>query len=50
VDDLTARVEELYCANVRSGPSFAVAEAYEWWRDVDESEVADLLARHRAGE
>jgi len=31
------------CANVRGGMSFAVAEAYRQWSDVDEEEVRQLL-------
>jgi predicted phosphoribosyltransferase len=38
-------VEELYCANVRGGLRFAVAEAYERWSDVAEREVIAILAR-----
>ena len=37
-------VEAVYCPNIRSGPSFAVADAYEYWRDVDEAEMMDILA------
>ncbi len=36
-------VEALYCANIRGGRSFAVAEAYRQWSDVDEEEVRRLL-------
>jgi len=36
-------VEAIYCPNVRSGPSFAVADAYEQWSDVDEQEVTRIL-------
>jgi putative phosphoribosyl transferase len=42
---LDAEVDALYCANVRSGPSFAVADAYERWSDVDEAEAEALLRR-----
>ncbi|UCC66583.1 MAG: phosphoribosyltransferase [Deltaproteobacteria bacterium] len=39
----TAReVEVVYCANIRSGWSFAVADAYERWWDMDEEEVARI--------
>lgn len=31
--------ERLFCANLRGGFPFAVAEAYRRWRDVDESEL-----------
>lgn len=39
-----AQVEALYCANLREGLSFGVADAYQDWSDVDEDEVARLLA------
>ncbi len=39
-------VSALYVANLRSGPSFAVADAYRHWHDVDEDEVLALLAAH----
>lgn len=35
--------EQVVCANVRGGFSFAVAEAYEVWSDVDEDAAAALL-------
>jgi len=37
-------VDLLVCPNLRGGMSFAVAEAYENWYDVDQKEVLDLLA------
>lgn len=39
MSDFSAAVEAIYCANVRSGRSFAVADAYEHWSDVDEEEI-----------
>ena len=39
-------VETLYCPNLREGPRFAVAEAYETWSDVDEESVRQLLETH----
>jgi predicted phosphoribosyltransferase len=44
VDWLAPEVEELVCANVRSGGFFAVAEAYRSWSDVGEEEARRLLA------
>jgi putative phosphoribosyl transferase len=35
--------EEVCCANVRGGFRFAVADAYENWRDLGEDEVAAIL-------
>jgi len=43
VERMANEVDILYCANVRSGWSFAVADAYERWSDVDEEELASLL-------
>jgi predicted phosphoribosyltransferase len=40
---LAVEVETVYCANMRSGFSFAVADAYENWYDLGEEEVAGLL-------
>jgi predicted phosphoribosyltransferase len=48
--DLADRVDALYCANVRHGLSFAVADAYQAWRDVGEDEAVESMrsARTRA--
>ncbi|UXD21713.1 phosphoribosyltransferase [Ignicoccus pacificus DSM 13166] len=35
--------------NIRSGPYFAVAEAYQEWRDLSEEEVLELLSRYSSG-
>ena len=35
--------DEVVCPDVRGGASFAVADAYEIWRDVDEEDAAALL-------
>jgi predicted phosphoribosyltransferase len=37
------RVEELVCLNVRSGPFFAVADAYQNWYDLSDDEVLGYL-------
>jgi len=36
---LAPRVETVFCANIRGGDSFAVADAYRRWTDVSEDEV-----------
>jgi putative phosphoribosyl transferase len=36
---MAQEVEALYCANIRGGFSFAVADAYEAWTDVAEEEA-----------
>jgi predicted phosphoribosyltransferase len=43
VDALAGEVDDVYCANLRGGASFAVADAYQRWCDVEESEAAALL-------
>ena len=43
VQMILEEVEAIYCPNLRSGPSFAVADAYEQWSDLDEQEVIRLL-------
>lgn len=44
---LAGEVEALYCANLREGRSFAVADAYRSWEDVSEAEALALLKGHR---
>jgi len=44
VDNIASKVEALYCANVRGGLRFAVADAYERWSDVSEEELIGILA------
>jgi putative phosphoribosyl transferase len=42
--DMIAKLaDEAYCANVRAGGPFAVAEAYEEWRDLSDEEIEALL-------
>jgi putative phosphoribosyl transferase len=36
-------VESAYCPNIRGGSSYAVADVYEYWTDVEEKEVVMLL-------
>lgn len=40
---IAADVSRIYCANIRSGMSFAVADAYEYWSDVTEQEALEAL-------
>lgn len=44
---MASEVEALYCANIRGGFSFAVADAYEAWTDVDEEEAIALYRESR---
>jgi predicted phosphoribosyltransferase len=47
VQMILEEVEAIYCPNLRSGLSFAVADAYEQWSDLDEEEVIRLLQEIR---
>jgi len=40
---VAAAADAVYCANVRGGPGFAVADAYEVWSDVDEETARAML-------
>jgi predicted phosphoribosyltransferase len=40
---ISKKVDEIYCANVRTTPFFAVAEAYRHWYDLDEEEIREFL-------
>jgi putative phosphoribosyl transferase len=42
---MASEVEALYCANIRGGFSFAVADAYAAWTDVTEEEAIALYKR-----
>ena len=47
IELLAPEVDEIVCLNIRSGPSFAVAEAYENWYDLtDEDVLRILLEKH----
>jgi len=43
---LVDRVDAIYCANLRTGYSFAVAEAYQHWSDVTEEEVMEIIQQY----
>ncbi len=43
VQRIAANVNRIYCANIRSGMSFAVADAYKHWSDVTEDEALKLF-------
>ncbi|MEW6770532.1 MAG: phosphoribosyltransferase family protein [Bacillota bacterium] len=44
IERVAPHVEAVYCANIRSGWRFAVADAYGEWYDVSEEEVRGILA------
>ena len=45
IDRILPEADEIYCANIRTTPYFAVAEAYRRWYDLSEKEVLDLLKK-----
>lgn len=44
---IASECDRLYCANIREGLRFAVADAYEQWSDVSEQEVLDTLGDYK---
>ena len=47
IDRILSEVDKIYCANIRTTPFFAVAEAYGHWYDLGEKEVLDLLEEQK---
>ena len=43
IDAISREADKIYCANIRTRPFFAVAEAYRHWYDLNEEEVVELL-------
>ena len=43
IDLLSAEADEIVCLNIRSGPIFAVADAYKDWYDLADEEVTEIL-------
>jgi putative phosphoribosyl transferase len=44
LDVISKLADSVYCANVRAGASFAVADAYVEWRDLTDDEIGALLS------
>jgi predicted phosphoribosyltransferase len=42
---LSSEVDEIVCLNIRTGPVFAVADAYKNWYDLTDEEVIKILER-----
>jgi len=42
---VSRKVDKILCLNVRSGPFFAVADAYRKWRDLTDEEVIEILRK-----
>lgn len=46
IEKIAIHVDLVYCANIRGGWGFAVADAYTNWYDVEEDEVAHILRNY----
>jgi putative phosphoribosyl transferase len=42
---LKPHVDQIVCLNIRSGPFFAVADAYKEWYDIEDEDVIKLLKK-----
>ena len=47
VERIAAAADSVHCPNIRQGLSFAVADAYLHWTDVDEATVVEIIDRFR---
>jgi predicted phosphoribosyltransferase len=45
IELLAPEVDEIVCLNIRSGLSFAVADAYVNWYDLTDEEVTNILKK-----
>jgi len=45
VQRMAGQVETVYCANIRGGLTFAVADAYQRWSDIREDEAVSIYKR-----
>lgn len=45
VELVAPNVDKLICLNIRSGPIFAVADAYQKWYDLSDEEVVEILRK-----
>jgi predicted phosphoribosyltransferase len=43
VEALRKLADEIACSDIRGGVSFAVADAYEEWRDLSDDEIEAML-------
>jgi predicted phosphoribosyltransferase len=46
IDFIQPEADELFCANIRSGSFFAVAEAYRNWYDLTDEEILEYMRYH----
>jgi putative phosphoribosyl transferase len=43
IEKVALKADAVFCLNIRTGPYFAVAEAYQQWHDLSQEEVMDLI-------
>jgi predicted phosphoribosyltransferase len=43
IELIRPHADKIVCLNIRSGPSFAVADAYKVWRDLEDQDVVKIL-------
>lgn len=43
IERILPKVDQIYCANIRTSRYFAVAEAYQNWYDLTEAEVIEMI-------
>jgi predicted phosphoribosyltransferase len=43
IELIKPHVDKIVCLNIRSGPSFAVADAYKIWYDLEDEDVTEVL-------
>ena len=48
IEKVASKVDAVFCPNIRTGPYFAVAEAYRQWYDLSQEEVLDLIKNSSA--
>jgi putative phosphoribosyl transferase len=46
IEKVAPKVDAVFCLNIRTGPYFAVAEAYRQWYDLSQEEVLNLIRRN----
>jgi len=49
IELLISHVDKLVCLNIRAGFSFAVADAYKSWYDLEEEDVTEILKKIHKG-
>jgi predicted phosphoribosyltransferase len=47
VADIARLADAVFCANIRGGGWFAVADAYQHWSDIGEDEVMNMLEQEK---